>query len=104
MNVKKVGYKKVWGNKMKIKDVERWRDWLNEIYDVLEMESNPANDDVADAMNKLSDLIDEMYNLEQKLKKQNNRRAETVKRWQEAIDSYIQAKKDVKNLTVEEQE
>lgn len=79
---------------MKIKDVERWRDWLNEIYDVLEMESNPANDDVADAMNKLSDLIDEMYNLEQKLKKQNNRRMETVKRWQEAIDSYIQAKKD----------
>ena len=80
---------------MKIKDVERWRDWLNEIYDVLEMESNPANEDVADAMNKLSDLIDEMYNLEQKLKKQNNRRMETVKKWQEAIDSYIQAKKDV---------
>ena len=78
---------------MKIKDVERWRDWLNEIYDVLEMESNPANEDVADAMNKLSDLIDEMYNLEQKLKKQNSRRVETVKRWQEAIDSYIQAKK-----------
>lgn len=88
---------------MKVKDVERWRDWLNEIYDVLEMESNPANDDVVDAMNKLSDLIDEMYNLEQKLKKQNSRRMETVKKWQEAIDSWIQENKNVENLTVEEQ-
>ena len=79
---------------MKIKDVESWLEALNYVSSVVEELANPANEEDIRALDKLDYVIDELYNLEKKLKKQNQRRAESVKRWSDAIDAYVQAKKD----------
>lgn len=54
---------------MKVKDVEKWLDALNYVSSVVEELANPANEEDIRALDKLDYVIDELYNLEQKLKK-----------------------------------
>ena len=57
---------------MKVEEIARWRDNLNFVSSVLEELCNYASDDEIRALRKLDVVIDGLYNLEQKLKRENN--------------------------------
>ncbi len=56
---------------MILKEVSKWRDYLNYVSSIFEELANFADEEQIKAIDKLDKVIDGLYNLEQELRKKN---------------------------------